>query len=207
LGVGDILLRTKYRFSADVPVNLAGLFTLRLPTGKRTDFRGLGITTLQPALVLSRVHWGHDFHANVGVEVNTSHPDRSLGRYGLGATFRILPYLAGLVDVIGSSGLTDSSTTVTTGNVKSLAVPSVSQLNGLLGGSATIEDISFTRTATERRANIAILIPRTDLLDLAVGMKVSIVEGLVGFAQVVIPLNPDGVRANMVPVGGVEYGF
>ena len=41
-GVGDILLRTKYRFWDGAPARVAAGFSLRVPSGSEGDFQGLG---------------------------------------------------------------------------------------------------------------------------------------------------------------------
>ena len=48
---------------------------------------------------------------------------------------------------------------------------------------------------------------RTDIVDIALGFKVNLVGSLVGFANVFVPLNDDGLRAKAVPSFGLEYSF
>jgi len=50
-------------------------------------------------------------------------------------------------------------------------------------------------------------IPRTDVVNLAVGLKASLTGYAVAFAGALVPLTSDGLRADVVPTGGVEYTF
>jgi hypothetical protein len=48
---------------------------------------------------------------------------------------------------------------------------------------------------------------RTDIVDVAVGVKFAIVGSLVAFASAIVPITDDGVRADVVPAGGLEMSF
>ena len=48
---------------------------------------------------------------------------------------------------------------------------------------------------------------RTDIVDISLGFKLTLFDSLVGFANVIVPLNDDGLRAKAVPTVGIEYSF
>jgi hypothetical protein len=48
---------------------------------------------------------------------------------------------------------------------------------------------------------------RPDIVDLAVGFKANIHGALVGYANVFLPLNDDGIRADVIPSAGLEVSF
>lgn len=179
-GVGDLRLRTKYHFLSSNGFNLASGLTLRIPTGDEDDFQGLGDVVLTPYLALSQ-EWGRfDFHFQGGFDINADDTARSRARYGIGVTTQLIERLAFLIDVIGSSNLTEEDISVT--------VPVIS-------GSV----VSGSETLTQGL--------RTDIVDLSIGFKAAFTQSVVGFANVFIPLNDDGLRADLVPSAGLEVSF
>jgi hypothetical protein len=48
---------------------------------------------------------------------------------------------------------------------------------------------------------------RTDIVNLSVGFKAVLTKSMIGFANVFIPLNNDGLRADAVPSMGLEMSF
>jgi hypothetical protein len=195
-GVGDILLRTKYRFTDSEGFNFAGGLGLRFPSGSKDDFQGIGDYTLTPAFIVSRLvtipilkdlQGPHDFHLNAGIETNVEHVSQSRARYGAGVTWRILERLAILTDVIGSSGLADTEVKTTVTEVS----------NELVG-------INVIETKTQKTFTRDV---RTDLVDFHAGLKFNLYAGLIGHVGAIIPLNNDGLRTNLTPTGGFEYDF
>ncbi|MGH8657383.1 MAG: transporter [Gammaproteobacteria bacterium] len=181
-GVGDLLLRTKYHFYEAPGLNMASALTLRVPTGDEDNFQGLGDFTVTPFFSLAHERGPFDLHIGAGVEVNTDDLDRSRVRYAAGVTYQMLQRVALLLDVIGSSGIKTQELSV--------AAPT------FLGGS-TVPTGSVVRT-TELR---------TDLVDLAVGLKANVAESMVGFITFFVPLNDEGLRAEVIPAAGLEMSF
>ena len=197
-GVGDLLLRTKYALGRRLEVDTAVGFVLRIPTGNEENFQGLGDWTVMPQLVLSRGIGRHDVHASLGMQVNTDDLERSRARYGIGATVQPLDDLAFLVDLIGSSGVADDE---------------FSQRGVALGRSRF--DGPFQRetavargpTDTLSPVHFSSAVPRTDIVDLAVGMKADLAYRVTVFVSAIVPLTPDGLRADVIPAAGVDYTF
>ncbi|MGH8565838.1 MAG: transporter [Gammaproteobacteria bacterium] len=182
-GIGDILLRTKYHFLSSNGFNLASGLSLRLPTGDEDNFQGLpdDAVVLTPYVALSQEWSRFDFHFQAGFDINAEDTERSRARYGIGLTTRLVERVAFLIDIIGSSNLTEQDISVT-------GIPVIEG-----------EDVVGTRTITQGL--------RTDIVDLAVGFKAAFAPSVVGFAAVFIPLNDDGLRSDAVPTAGLEVSF
>ncbi|MGH8584912.1 MAG: transporter [Gammaproteobacteria bacterium] len=188
-GVGDLQLRTKYHLFSRDGFNLASGLNLRLPTGDEDDFQGLGDTTLTPFFSVSQEYGRFDFHLAAGVEINADDTERSRARYAAGVTAGIIEPLAFLVDVIGHSNVTDHELSVT--------VPTFVNAPGT--SEATPSTLPGTKTETGEL--------RTDVVDLALGFKAAFPHSLVGFAGVFVPLNDDGLRADVIPTANIEVSF
>ena len=193
-GVGDLLLRTKYRLASTWLVDVASAFVLRVPTGNEGNFQGLGDWTVTPLLVLSRGFGPFEVRANLGMELNADQVSRSRARYGIGATGQVTDWLAGFFDLVGNSGLT------TYGFTETGVAPPGSRFRG-----------PFQTTPATAAANGAVqvtsTVPRTDIVDLAMGLKFRIVGRATGFVSAIVPINSDGLRAAVLPAGGIEYLF
>lgn len=189
-GVGDLLLRSKYHVFESEGFNAAFGATLRVPTGDEDNFQGIGDTTLTPFLAWS-LDYGRfiNLHASTGMEVNFDDWDRSRARYAAGVTVQIVKQFALILDVIGS-------TNVTTNRI-SVRVPQF--VNGGGNSEGTPTTIPTSRVVSD---NIS-----TDVLDLAIGFKVNLFGSVVGFFNVFVPLNDDGLRADVIPAAGVEVSF
>jgi hypothetical protein len=190
-GPGDLQVRTKYRFLEGGPVDFAGTFALRLPTGDEADFHGLGDVTLTPSLIASRLLGPHEIHAQLGVEVNADDLERSRMRYGIGGELQILEMLALTVEIIGSSAFVDDEFDVPT---RGSIVPPFS-----LTGNRFVK-----RQGPE---SITAIVPRSDVVDGAVGFKINIAGNAVGYLGAIIPMTEDSLRADFLPVGGIEVSF
>src|SRR5262249_54760449 len=98
------------------------------------------------------------------------------------------------IDLIGSSGVANDDFTQ----------------EGIAPPGSTFAGPFQTETATAGPAGVVHFsssVPRTDVVDVAVGIKINLVGRLVGFVSGIIPLTHDGLRADIVPAGGLEYTF
>ena len=181
-GVGDIQLRTKYHFLDYKYLDMAGGVNLRLPSGSEKNFQGVGYTTVLPYLAFSSEYGIIDLHATVGVEFNTGNDKRDRLRYAGGATFTITEQLALITDFIGASNIRTNDVSV--------------QVPQFLGGNPTPTSYS-TSTSTVQN----------DTLDLALGLKFIPMKSVVGYFNVFVPLNNQGLRADVIPTGGIQVGF
>lgn len=187
-GLGDVLLRSKYRFR-DAGIALAGELEVRLPTGRERNFQGLGVLTCSPLLVATRTWGRQEVHANVGTELVPGDLDRSSARYAVGAVLAPLDRLAFLVDVLGSSTFVSDT----------FAIPTAGQIVPAILPTAFVKAI--------RPNEIVAYVPRADLVNLSLGAKLDLFGTLVAFADVLLPITSDGLRAAVIPVGGIEYTF
>ena len=192
-GVGDMLVRTKYRF-LDGPINVAAVLTLRLPTGAEEDFQGLGDTTITPSLVAAtQLGAGFSMYGNVGFEVNADDPERNRARYALGVAYQVIEQLALLTDVIGSSSFVDDEFEIRAPLSAALIKnPDGSRPNNLNFLPGKIDGYS---------------IPRSDVVDVAVGAKLSLGANATAYLGAIVPVTDDGLRAQVIPTGGIEVGF
>lgn len=80
-------MRTKYVFYRGSPVDLAAGLGISAPTGDDDDLHGTGDWEVQPSLIASRV-FANRFEPllNVGIDINADDVDRSVVRWGAGAT-------------------------------------------------------------------------------------------------------------------------
>ena len=184
-GVGDLQLRTKYRFVDSAGFRAGASLALRLPTGSENDFQGTGDTKITPALSISDAVGKFDFHVSTGIEVDADNTDRSRVRYAGGITYQHLKELAFFFDVIGSSNLKEEE----------LSVDVPQFVNGPNG-----EEIPRPAVRATQK-------DRTDIVDLAPGVKIQLAPSAVAFFQAFIPANHDGLRTNFTPAGGIEVSF
>jgi hypothetical protein len=184
-GVGDLLLRSKYHLLEAHGFNLALGSALRVPTGEEDDFQGIGDTTLTPFVALAQEYGWLDVHASGGMEINFDDSDRSRVRFAGGVTLQVVEQLALMADVVGSSNVTTDRIAV--------AVP---QFVNAPGSEVAVP---VSRSVTRTLSN--------EILDLAVGFKANVVGSVVGFATVFVPLNDDGLRAEVIPAAGLEVSF
>jgi hypothetical protein len=196
LGVGDVLLRTKYRLHEGKIADLAAGLALRLPTGNAGDFHGAGDTTLTPMLIAARTLGRHELHANVGVELNADDLERTRARYALGITLQPMDRLAFLCDLLGSSSFVDDRFRIPAPAGKVFHSGPDTQL---FGNDALVQSVG--------RTSVVAFVPRSDVLDLSVGVKVSVFRTVVAFASAVVPVTSDGLRAEVIPAAGVEASF
>jgi len=189
VGIGDLMLRTKYHLVDNNGFHLAAGATLRLATGDEKDFQGLGDNILTPFLALSQEYGRFHFHATGGIDLNWDASDRNRARYAAGVAFALLDQLVLNVGVIGSSCLKTDRLSV--------KVPQFVNVSGT--SEATPTTLPVTRTFSNKI--------RPDIVDLNAGFKANIYGSLVGYASVFLPLNNDGMRADVIPAAGMEVSF
>jgi len=186
VGVGDVLLRTKYRLFGFEQFNVAVGSALRFPSGDEQDLRGRGDFILEPFLAASQEYDRLHLHLTSGLEVNIDDSDRSRVRYAGGFAVDVLKQqLALTLDLIGSSN-------IKTDRVVGPA-PSFGGSGPLPPGVPSLP----TRFVTPLNTNI---------VDLGVGIKGSI-GPLTGFFTAFLPITDDGLRTDWTPAFGIEMGF
>jgi hypothetical protein len=187
-GLGDTFLHGKYRvLDGDALQGAFGL-VLRLPTGNKADLRGTGTTDVSPLVYLSTRPIRPSRlvrlqpYLNAGMTLDTSDVGASEGRWGLG------------LDV----GLADRMTL-------SAAVLTRHALRRIAPAGAL--SVPRAPNGTERPL-FGIRGGRPDIYDASLGGRIDLWRSIViGFANVILPLNHDGVRADVIPTAGLEVTF
>jgi hypothetical protein len=193
-GPGDLLLRGKYRFLDRDGWGMAAGLTLHFPTGNEDDFQGIGDMLVTPSLVASWQSATLDLHGSFGVDIDGSDLARSGVRYGVGASYAVVERLTLLLDVVGTSGFADDDITFFVPDPRLVTIRG--EFDPPISARATANGTEFLTT-----------LPREDVVDLAVGLKVILVRDLIWFMGVIVPLTEDGARADVIPTGGLQYGF
>ena len=159
-GMGDLVLRSKYQFLKEKPVDLAALVLLKLPTGDVHNFLGSGDTTIRPVLAVSRVF--HDVlrpglnftpHLNVGYEFDVDDTRRNSFEYVAGAEF---------------------------------------------GNSRVTLDVDFLGSRRDDGQH---------RVSAAVGGRWNVWKRLILSADLLFPLNGEGLRSDLVTTVGAEYSI
>lgn len=199
-GVGDLRLRTKYHLLDSEVVNLSLGSALRIPTGDENNFQGLGDSTFTSFVTLAHEYGRFHLHASSGIEFNFDDSDRSRVRYAGGLTFQVIDQLALMVDVIGSSNLTTDRVWV---NVPQFGGAPPSSSAGLIQAHHSPEDVALVPTGSTRISQTL----STHIIDLSVGLKFNFYESVVGYINFFVPVNTDGLRADLIPAAGLEMSF
>jgi hypothetical protein len=200
-GVGDLVLRGKYRVweRGGVPVGLG--LALRLPSGNEDDFQGTGDVGVIPSLFVSTLPRSLTpgitlaGRANAGVDIDASHLDRSEARWGLGLDFGFADRGAVAVAILGRNAFSETV---------ERSPPSC-----LPGGTISLEDPCIQALVGQSELGLlGVSTGRPDFFDLSVGGRVVVWDDrLVFFANVLVPLNDDGFRARVIPLAGLEALF
>jgi hypothetical protein len=199
-GVGDLFLRGKYRFLAGPWGDVAAGLVLRMPTGNQDNFQGTGTWELTPLLYANtrRIPLAGpaavQFFVNGGVDLNIDDVDISQGRFGVGADLAL-------------------------GEVATLSLAFLGRepFHGFT--PAGFFDVPRYRPSHQTcQANSTRGCPlaplfgletvRPSYYSLSLGGRVNLWRDTVfGFANVLIPLNDQGVHTNVIPLVGVEATF
>jgi Putative MetA-pathway of phenol degradation len=185
-GIGDVVVRGKYRFGPESAGLAAGL-DLRLPSGDEKNFLGSGSTQTKLFFIGSGVTGKASPHVNVGYTFSSGDVADEFNYVG-GAEFGVAPKVTVIVDLVGrtlrnSLRLNDSS------------IPHEFQQ----GPSAPIERTTLPTIALTP-GNL------TTVLGTA-GAKFNPWRNLLVSAHLLFPLNDAGLHSSVTPVIGVEYSF
>ena len=146
---------------------------------------------LTPGFIASHAFGSHDVHAALGFDFNTDDLQRCRARYAVGGTLQALDRLALILDVIGSSSYVNDEFEV--------RAPA---------GRVFREFPGIADLKEEQAANrFVFFVPRSDVVDLALGVKVNLYGTAVAYASAIVPLTKDGLRADVIPSAGLEVSF
>jgi hypothetical protein len=200
-GLGDILLRTKYRFLSFPGGGLAGAVDFRLPTGNKEDLLGAG-GQVKMLLIASGEAGRFIPHVNIGytassgelgatgllAELGGVEPVPNEFNYTTGVEFVAHPKLTLVGDVVGR----------TLRNAGRLDVISKS-LSFVAQGQTAVQTAEFSEF--ERRGGNLSLALGT------VGFKFNPAGDFLISGNVLFPLTDSGLRSKLTTVVGLDYAF
>jgi hypothetical protein len=192
-GVGDVAVFGKYRVLSQPGGGLAAEVELRLPSGDKDQLRGLGVTRTLVSGIWSQAGKISP-HANIGYEFwSDSVPISADGtvyvqnqfKYAFGVEFDAHPRATVLLDLVGRrllhGGSLEYQTFPATDGQGHVAPGSI---DALVGVSKSIGEVS--------------LVP---------GIKWNVWRSVLLTGNVLTTLSNDGLRANVIPVVGVDWAF
>lgn len=202
-GIGDVVLRSKYRLAGSGGPNgaLAGAVDLRLPTGDKENLLGAG-TQAKVFLIASRgtERWGQ--HANVGYTFAGSDLD-AVAPLRFGGQSIAVPdefnYTAG-VEFVAESRVT----------LVADVVGRVLRNAGRLSPSLKTFQFVTSGTTQPRTAEFEEFDPRGGNLHLVLGtagVKFNPAGNLLISANVLLPMTKAGLRSKVGTVIGVDWAF
>src|SRR5262249_4813272 len=181
LGIGDIILRSKYVFEPGRGVSVAPTFVLRIPRGNEENLPGTGDLTLTPGVTFTRSGKWLGFYASVGADIDPSDLERVAFRYGMAASIRLLELVSLIAELTGRSGITDDNIPVPFASTRGTPV-------------ATIPEVPA-------------VVPRLDVVDGSVGIKAHLLPHFVGTSACSSPSSRMASRSRSRPSGESSNRF
>jgi Putative MetA-pathway of phenol degradation len=209
-GVGDIVVRTKYRFVDAARGGLAATIDLRLPTGDDKNLLGTGGVETKLLLVASdeRGRFGH--HVNGGYTLTrgdvagtipglerTALPDEI--HYAGGVDFAATPRLTLNADVVGRTLRGAGRLNVVSKEFVYVDVSQPPVSPGCENSGFACKSINFDEFAPQS-GNLTLVLG-------AAGMKYNVFGNLLLSASVLWPLSDAGLRSRWSAVAGLDYAF
>lgn len=189
-GLGDLVLRGKYRFHDTAKGGLAAGLDLRLPTGDEDDLLGTGATQAKLYLIASSSMGSFSPHANLGYTISSG--GEEIGdeiNYALGFDWAAGPKLTFAVDAVGrivqdaqrvSVGQRQISFTTTTGGPVQ---------------TASVDDLEF------RQDDLSLLLG-------SFGLRWNVTGNLLLSLNALLSLSSDGLQdEDVIPLIGIDYSF
>jgi hypothetical protein len=195
-GVGDVVLRAKYRLSPGTNWGLAVGFDARLPTGDEENLLGTGATQIKP-YVIGSAHFGaFSPHINAGYTwsiypQNGQHQPNEFSYTG-GFDWALNPRLTFIADVIGR-------TFINTQVVRVVNTQFEANTNTDPTGTPTLVFATLPTLVTEP-GNINTLLG-------SVGFKINPVGELLITINGLFSINKQGLRDSFTPLVGLDYSF
>jgi hypothetical protein len=189
-GLADAVFGAKVHVAEWKSIRFAGGVDVRVPSGDELNFLGSGTTGIKPYLAVSR-HGRVSPHGNFGYQWNGKsilNANGSGGKqqlptdifYTVGANVEASKKLTLVADLLGQH-FYDSPRLA---SATSVAIPG-------FGNAPSVEPRTGAYTTT----------------NLGLGFKASAFKHLVVTGNLTIKLNNGGLRATVVPLGGVSYSF
>lgn len=191
-GIGDVLLRAKYRLLEQPGGGLAVALDVRTPTGDEANLLGTGTTQAKILLVGSTAAGQFAPHFNIGYTASGTSGNRSINitdefNYAIGTEFTPGARVTVAGDLIGRQ---------LRGSGRLVEQPRTFDWMTQAGvtGSSTFSEFAL------ESGNLNLLVG-------AVGAKYNPTQNLLISANVLFPLTDRGIRSRPVPVIGFDYSF
>ncbi len=104
-GVGDLMIRGKYRFLETSYIDMAGRLDISFPTGDEDNFRGTGEYMWGLNLIASKAFGWFSPHANLTMQLRTGGKENHQFRWMVGADAKLHERVAASVDFVGNEDL------------------------------------------------------------------------------------------------------
>ena len=214
-GIGDLVLRSKYRVLSGVGGGLAAAVDLRLPTGDENNLLGTGGVQAKMLLIASSERGRLAEHANIGYTVAggdgvgaplglsaASIPDEI--NYSGGVEFMPNSRLTVIGDVVGRT-LRNAGRLVLSSKQFQYVDPAISTFDpalpvgcgGFRGGRCSIATFD---EFDPRPGNLTLLLGTG-------GVKFNPFGNLLVSAAVLFPINDAGLRSRLSTMVGIDYAF
>lgn len=195
-GLGDIVVRGKYRFLSSPKAGLALAVDARLPTGDETDLLGTGVTQVRPYIVGSAHFGAFSPHINAGYTWSIEGSDdpnvADEVNYTAGFDWAIGPRLTFVFDVIGRSFL----------NTRVIRVEDTrfeANTNTDPTGPPNLVFATLPRLVTEKGT--------VNTLLGSIGVKINPFGNFLLTFNGLFPLNSEGLQDGFTPLVGIDYSF
>ena len=201
LGVGDLMLRAKYRVLERRDVHVAAGLLLRIPTGDEDDLQGIGFFEVTPGLLASTrlfepAPWARlQGHMNAGVGFDTDDVGASEARWGIGLDWGMSEHVTAAIAFLGRN------------QFARVAPPGFFDFRRC--PNANLVTCATTPSARDGNAPLFGLTgDRPDYYDFSIGGRGAVWRDTVFLiANLVVPLNDGAVRTRPIPLIGVEATF
>ncbi len=187
-GVGDVILRGRYRLLERDPLHVAAGLVLRFPSGSVEQLRGTGVYEVAPLLYASTRSWQPaswarlSGHMNGGVDFVADDVGTSEARWGVGLDWGV------------SDGATVGMAVLGRHPFQRLAPPGFFDVVRVRPGPRLTAEPLFGLQGH-----------RPDYYDFSLGGRLNLWrDTVIMFANAVFPLNDAGVRTEIIPLIGLE---
>ena len=192
-GIGDLAVRLKYAFFDDSAIDAAVLLDARLPTGDEANFMGTGKANVRLSGIASKTFGDFTPHLNLGYEYRGAEYDSDELEFAVGFDQQLVKGLTFAVDILGEFDLNKEDALDFDYSPEPIRIRS------------TLENGSFTRTIDQN--NIPWRINDDGILNAAMGFRAAPADNINFLANILVPLNDDGLRSDVVYTVGFAFTF
>ncbi len=192
-GIGDIALRAKYMLAKSEKTVVSGLFEARLATGDEKNFLGTGDASYKFGVLVSGSEEGYIPHMNLTYNIHSSAFQRDQVNIGLGYDYRLGQKFTLVAEWLGNLEVGEE--------IKAYQFPgavSISTISSPTGNPVVSRTVSPTNIPNYKSDNIN---------NASFGLKYAASSSVLFMADVLLPTNSGGMRAEWVPTIGIQASF